>query len=104
MARLDIEGLDWDDDYEARIARHGVDPETVVDMIEGQDGVEVRNRRTHPNRRRRLIGRDSGGSMVTVILEPTSESGIWRVVTGWWSTRAEATLYAKGRGRHDGSR
>jgi uncharacterized DUF497 family protein len=92
----DIEGLEWDDENETHLAEH-LDPETVANMIAGGDWVVFPNRKHHPRERRLLIGRHPGGSMVTVILEPTRVPGYWRPVTGWWSTRAEANRYDQAR-------
>lgn len=97
MPRPWIEDLDWDDENIAHFARHGLEAEVVARMIERDDWVEVGNKRLHPVHRLRLVGRDRGGAMVTVIVEPTALAGIWRPITGWWSTRGEATLYWKRR-------
>jgi hypothetical protein len=49
--------------------------------------------------RERMIGRTTGGRLLTIIIEPTAVDGTWDVVTGWDSDRGERTEWEKARPR-----
>jgi hypothetical protein len=89
-----IERLDWNDDNEAHVSSHGIDPTSLDQIAQSGDDVTTRNKRPHPTDRIRMIGRDHGGQLVTSILAPTSEPGQWRPVTAWRSTGPEKAIYA----------
>jgi len=82
-----IYDLAFDDENEGKLATRGISPEDVLDIL-SQPHVLVRNKR----RRRglyKMIGKDSSGRMLTIIIEPTTIKSTWRPVTGWESSRAE---------------
>lgn len=96
MPKQRIEGWIWDDDNLAELARHSIRRQTVLEVA----GEAARFRR---NRRRRaatyqMIGRDRGGALWTIcIVQSSFDEGIWRAVTGWRATEAEATWYGSSR-------
>ena len=45
-----------------------------------------------PGSRRLLIGRTSGGRVLTLVIEATIDSTTWLIVTGWSATDAERIL------------
>lgn len=87
MSIPQIYDLAFDDENEEKLGRRGISPEDVLDLL-SQPHVLIRNRR----RRRgsyKMIGRDSAGRVLTIILERTTIKTTWRPVTGWPSSRAE---------------
>jgi hypothetical protein len=87
-----IEDLEWDEENEEHIARH-VDPQLVIDLIEGGDWVQVRNKLHQPPEYIRLIGMPPDQSMLVAILAPTRWPTVWRPVTAYWPSAAEAGIY-----------
>jgi uncharacterized DUF497 family protein len=62
--------------------------------------VVINNRRGSAQRpqretRRLLIGRNSGGRYLTLVIEETVEPTIWLLITGWESTPAERMILEK---------
>lgn len=97
MSRPEIEAFLVDDVNEEKAARHGVSIHRVTEVLENVHVVV-------PNRKVRrglylIIGRDRGGSAITVPVEPTHEPGVWRPVTAWPSKPHELTLLQKGERR-----
>ena len=87
---MNINDLLFDDENEEKLARRGIGVEDVLDML-GQPHVVIRNKK----RRRglyKMIGKDRGGRVLTVILEATAIKNAWRPVTGWPSTVPERQL------------
>jgi uncharacterized DUF497 family protein len=87
----EIHELAFDDENEEELGRHGITPGNIEDILAGGYSL-VRNKR----RRRglyKIIGKDRGGRIVTVIVEPTRKRTVWRPVTGWPSTRGEITQF-----------
>ncbi len=83
MSRPVIHGFAFDDANEAEMARHGLTPRRVLQVLE--DEIVIL-----PNRKGRtalylLIGRDRGGACITVPIEPTHDHATWRPVTAWYS-------------------
>lgn len=97
-----IEGLAWDDDNDAHVRRH-LDPAVVDDLIASNDWYSFPSTKKEFPHRRLVVGREPGGAMVTAVLEPSARyPGYWRPITGWWSTRTEATRYDRERRRRRG--
>jgi hypothetical protein len=70
------------------VARHDVDPDDVDAVLEGRFAI-FRNRRDGRGQYQ-LVGKDSQGRYLTVIVEPTSrDADRWRVVTAWQSKLSE---------------
>lgn len=40
-----------------------------------------------------MIGKNDGGALLTIIVEPGSEKGRWDVVTGWSASKGERTAW-----------
>ena len=74
--------ISWDERSEDHIARHGVDPEEVEEVIG-----EYQEFRRHGNRYI-AIGQTHSDRYLTVVLEPEPD-GCWYVVTARPSTRTE---------------
>ena len=87
MSSPQIHDLAFDDENEEKLSQRGISPEDAVDLLE-QPHVLIRNKRQHRGLYK-LIGRDRGGRILTIILEPTTIKSTWRPVTGWLSSRAE---------------
>jgi uncharacterized DUF497 family protein len=82
-----VRRLDWDQASIDHIARHGVEPDEVEDVVFGQ---------SHQNRARdgryRFVGQTSGGRYLAVFVEPESESGVFYVLTARDATIQERRL------------
>lgn len=50
-----------------------------------------------PGSRRLLIGRTSGGRVLTVVIEETADPTTWLIVTGWSATQRERMLLERTR-------
>ncbi len=44
-----------------------------------------------------MIGKNDGGALLTIIIEPAEEDGRWDVVTGWNSSKGERTVWQRAR-------
>lgn len=86
---IQIHAFEFDDDNEEKFATHGIRPEQVAQLLDG-DVVIVPNRR---NRRAAylVIGRDWGGTCIAVPVERTRDPSVWRPVTAWPCKQSEAT-------------
>ncbi len=81
-----VDDFVFDDANEAEMARHGLTPYRVLQVLD--EFIIV------PNRRERrgaylVIGRDHGGAFITIPIEPTEEPNIWRPITAWHSKKSE---------------
>jgi hypothetical protein len=80
---------------EDELWRHGVVPDEVLEVL-WDDPAFFRDK--VPNRSL-MIGRTEGNRrLLTVVIEPTSATGVWDVVTGWASDKGETTAWKKARG------
>ena len=93
---MEILDLEFDEDNLEHLASHGLTPRRVLQVLDGEEYVLLRNKRSGSGQLK-LIGPDRGGQFWTVILAATDEPGVWRPVTGWQTTRGERTIYRKGR-------
>ena len=87
MSNPSITGFLFDDDNEAKMARHGISPRQVSQILDGEH-VIVSNR----GKRRGLylfIGQDHGGACISVPVEPTHDRALWRPITAWPSKKHE---------------
>ena len=72
-----------DDTNEDEFAKHGLSQVQVLQVLENPH-IVGRNRRTDIHRATHLvIGRDNGGSPVTIPIEPNHLPNLWRPVTAW---------------------
>jgi uncharacterized DUF497 family protein len=93
MSSPNIETFLFDEENEDKITNHGLSTYRVLQLLDN----------THviiPNRKRRkakylVIGRDNGGTCISVPIEPTHQSGIWRPITAWPSKKSEETILGK---------
>lgn len=85
-----IDSLDWDDWNEEHIARHGVDPDQVEEVVFDSEYFSSRAR----NGTYRLIGRTNGGRYLAVFLVPRGR-GVYYIVTARDATESERRLYAQ---------
>lgn len=84
---MEIESFDWDEENAGHVARHGLVPDQLEDLVDGRY-VVLRNKRDGAGEFR-IIGRDRGGRLVTVVIVSTSNPRVWRPVTAWYSNAAE---------------
>ena len=85
---IEVRDLIWDEWNREHVARHGVTERDVLTACLGPHHTGGSY-----NGRIRLIGLDTVGSMVTVILSPQEEQGIYYVVTARPASRKERRVY-----------
>jgi uncharacterized DUF497 family protein len=90
----DIYLLEWDDENEQHLARHGIQASEVRQILSNRH-VTMRNPRDEDEGRVLLIGETHGGRILTVSLAPTSDDATWRPVTGWLATDEEKTRFER---------
>jgi uncharacterized DUF497 family protein len=90
---LAIRRLIWDSWNIAHIARHHVIPEEVEAVCHGAPMFSA----TYKGRLR-VVGPTPTGRMLTVILGPTEEAGVYYPITARPADRKERRLYAQARG------
>jgi uncharacterized DUF497 family protein len=82
-----IHELEFDENNEAELAAHGVEPQDVWQLLDSR--YTVRKNKRSGSGDRRLVGQTHGGRCLTVVLAETPVEGRWRPVTGWDSTTQE---------------
>ncbi|MGI9020092.1 MAG: hypothetical protein ACR2G3_05215 [Solirubrobacterales bacterium] len=87
----DIYFLDFDDHNEAKLARHGLVPEEILQLLSERH--ITRQNPKGPAARIQLIGQTHGGRVLTVLLDPTDDPSVWRPVTGWDAEAEETKLF-----------
>ena len=89
MARIEIVELNVSTTAVEKLWSHGLGPEQVRSVL-SRRWVAVRNRygRAAPYL---LIGRDDQGRCLAMPIIPTDDPLVWRVITGWYCKRSEAT-------------
>ena len=88
-----VRWLIWDAWNMAHIALHGVAPEEVEEACHGEHITDE----TYKGRIR-LIGTTAAGRMLTVILAPQEEQGVYYVITARDAGRKERRRYRERRG------
>ena len=88
-----IETFLFDEDNEEKIIAHKL---TVRQVIQILDNLYI----IIPNKKKRrglylIIGRDNGGTCISVPIERTGVAGIWRPITAWPCKKGEKTLLKK---------
>ena len=86
--KLDIKRLLWDDWNVAHIARHDIVPNEVEEVCEGKH-VERKGWR----QRIFLIGTTEKDRILTVILEPTENTGEYRPITAYDASKRSIKTY-----------
>ena len=88
-----IETFLFDDENEEKIIAHGLSVYRVIQVL---DNIHV----LLPNRKGRrgvylIIGRDNGGSCISIPIERTHIAAVWRPITAWPSKAGEETILKK---------
>jgi len=79
-----------------KLGARSISAADVVQLVANRAIVAANPRPRVPGSRW-LIGPTDGGRLLTVVIEPTAEVGVWRVRTGWPSSTAQTTYYRKRR-------
>lgn len=83
----------------AKLAAHGVTPEEVRQLTEG-DRIVIRNPRPRVEGSILMIGPTRGGRVLTVVLNPEpADEGSWHVRTAWDASTAQLRRYRRDRRR-----
>ncbi len=83
---MQVEGFEWDSGNEDKIAER-FDSDEIESLIEGRYTV-IRNKRSGSGTHR-LMGRSYTGRLITVVVSPTAQPGIWRPISAWLSDAEE---------------
>jgi hypothetical protein len=88
-----IESFLFDDENEEKIMSHGLSAYRVMQVL-GNIHVVL------PNKKRRrgtylIIGRDNGGSCISIPVERTYDPVLWRPITAWPCKAGEETILKK---------
>ena len=94
VAIFDLEFDEWN---ENEMARHGVTPREVLQVLDNGP-VFFRNKGRHAAQLL-MVGPTDGGRMLTVPLASTAIEGVWRPATTWDSDDPELLRYRSARGR-----
>ena len=90
----------WDDDNIAHIARHGVEPEEVEEIVyeDCHPSCIVRGRRRGIRETRwTLFGQTCAGRYLVAVVAPYRERGVWRAVTARDMARSTRQRYKQWR-------
>jgi len=87
---VEVRALIWDEQNEEHIAKHGVTPREVNQMVENPH-IFVRNRR-HRRGQLLMIGSTHGGRVLTVALAKAKSKDAWRPTTAYGATDAQKRL------------
>ena len=93
MSSPHIDTFLFDEENEEKISAHGLSVYRVVQLLDNKNIIM-------PNRKRRrgkylIIGRDNGGTYISVPIESTNKYGLWRPITAWPSKKGEKTILKK---------
>lgn len=91
-----IRRLIWDSWNVSHIARHQVSPEEVEQVCHNDPFSD-----TGKKGRIRLIGPTDGGRMLSIILDPEEEAGVYYPVTARPASRKERRYYNEQKGGED---
>lgn len=84
---MEIQDLPFEPANLRKLAAHRISRQDVLDAVES-DAWAVDTHDDYP-RQVRVIGPTRAGRMLTVAMDPTSDPGTWRPVTGWESDARE---------------
>lgn len=96
MARRYVDELRVSAGAEDELADHGVTPDEVLEAS-WDDPAFFRDTVAQ---RELMIGRSMGGRLLTIVVQATSEFGVWDVVTGWDSSSGERMAWQRARPRN----
>jgi uncharacterized DUF497 family protein len=89
---MDALDFEWDDENVDHLARHGITPDEVEEIFQGQ--VLRRRGGTEARDRYRVLGRTVSGRYLAVVYQ-LKPNGVMRAFTGWTMTVAERRLYER---------
>jgi hypothetical protein len=81
MSSPTIAAFLFDDENVEKLAKHGLTDMRVDQVLDG-DILVARNKKAGRGSHL-IIGHDHGGAQILVVVEPTSDAIVWRVVTAW---------------------
>lgn len=87
----DAEAIEWDETNEAHLAAHGIGAHDVWQVCSGAVAW-VPNKR-HRSGDWKVVGYNSGGRALTVIMRYYPDRRVLRPITGWPCTDSERTKY-----------
>lgn len=88
-----VKRLVWDEWNIEHIARHGVNPREAEDVCRGNPVVQ----KGHSGRLA-VFGPTPEGKIITVVIDPEGETGVYYPVTARPSSRKERAIYAGEKG------
>jgi hypothetical protein len=93
MSSPQIDTFLIDDINESKFASHGLSVRQIIQVLENTYIIV-------PNRKYRrglylVIGRDNGGSFISIPIEDTSDANIWRPITAWPCKKSEITAFER---------
>ncbi len=89
MSTPDIQEFAFDAENEEKLHKHGISPRRVRQLLDNEH-VIVRNKKAARGDFL-IIGRDNGGAILTISIQATNDSEVWRPVTGWPAEPHEAS-------------
>ena len=88
---------EWDESNENHVARHGISPEEVEEVVFEDFAPSIvfeRQRRTRKGEMRWIVlGKTGGGRLLFVVIAPRPDRGYWRCVTAREMTRKQRQVY-----------
>jgi uncharacterized DUF497 family protein len=94
MKPWEAEGFEWDQENEAELAAHNIDPSEVEDLY-WQRPVFARNKHAGSGDWK-MIGRTEAGRALTIVVTLDERRRFLRPITGWDTTVGETTKYLRG--------
>lgn len=85
-----LDWIQWDENNELHIARHGVLPDEVEQVVFDQRSLVLRTR----NNSYAILGRSESGRHLAVIIRPITGRGA-RVITAWEMSDAERRRFRR---------
>lgn len=93
MSSPGIETFLFDDENEEKMLAHGLSPWRVMQVLDNKHLI-LRNRKGQRGLYL-VIGRDNGGTCISVPIERTHVAGLWRPITAWPCKKGEETILKK---------
>jgi hypothetical protein len=93
--RINVEGLEVDEDNIAEMQRHGLTVERLFQVWE--EAPRYRRNRAEKAGSHQMIGPDRGGGFWTIPIVETEMPNTWRPVTGWQSEPEDINWYWRSR-------
>lgn len=94
QVNLDVQAFDFNDESIEHMARHRVQPEDVLEVLNASPQFFLNRRgRSAPNA---IVGPNAAGRFHFVAIIPIDDEGTWRPVTAHWMERRRALRYYGG--------